>query len=349
MKENGQEKIERLKREYQSIQIPEEARQRICLGIQRAKEEMEESGKKQKIEEMEESRKKQKIKEAMQKGIEKAEKEQRQESQGREDSNIITHIEKRRKETQRQALKIMIKKTGMTAAAALAAIVVLANSNAQIANAMERIPVIGAIAHVVTFREYKEENPNFEADVQIPQIAQENGQTLIANQSIQEYAQELIHSYETELKKSQGEGHYSLHSDYEVAFENEKYVCIRINTEIAMASGSSFVKVFTVDKETGEVISLLELLENKEGLLEKISTNIKEQMKNQMEEDENIYYYYQTEYPEDDFKGLTGEESYSFTEKKELVISFDEYEVAPGYMGAVSFVIPKEVTGDLIQ
>ena len=140
-----------------------------------------------------------------------------------------------------------------------------------------------------------------------------------------------------------------MNSSYEVAFENEKYVCIRINTEIIMASGSNFVKVFMVDKETGATISLSELLGNKEELLENISTNIKEQMKKQMEEDENVFYYYQTEHPEDDFQGLTGEESYYFTENKELVISFDEYEVAPGYMGAVSFVIPKEVTGDLIK
>lgn len=237
----------------------------------------------------------------------------------------------------------------MTAVAALVAITVLTNSNAQIANAMERIPVIGAIAKVVTFREYKEESKNFEANVQIPQIAQEDGKTLAANQSIQEYAQELIASYEAELKESQGEGHYSLNSSYEVAFENEKYVCIRINTEIIMASGSNFVKVFTVDKETGAAISLSEFLGNKEELLENISTNIKEQMKKQMEEDDNVFYYYQTEHPEDDFQGLTGEESYYFTENKELVISFDEYEVAPGYMGAVSFVIPKEVTGDLIK
>lgn len=332
MTENGQEKIERLKMEYKSIQVPNEAKQRISLGIQKAKEEMEENEQKQKI------------KEAMQKGIEKAEKEQRQECQ--EQPNKIIYIEEKRK---RQLLRNIIKKTGMTAAAALVAITVLTNSNAQIANAMERIPVIGAIAKVVTFREYKEESKNFEANVQIPQIAQEDGQTLAANQSIQEYAQELIASYEAELKESQGEGHYSLNSSYEVTFENEKYVCIRINTEIIMASGSNFVKVFTVDKETGAAISLSELLGNKEELLENISTNIKEQMKKQMEEDENVFYYYQTEHPEDDFQGLTGEESYYFTENKELVISFDEYEVAPGYMGAVSFVIPKEVTGDLIK
>ncbi|OJT72202.1 anti-sigma factor, partial [Clostridioides difficile] len=32
-----------------------------------------------------------------------------------------------------------------------------------------------------------------------------------------------------------------------------------------------------------------------------------------------------------------------FNKNGNLVISFDEYEVAPGYMGAVEFVIPNKV------
>ena len=31
------------------------------------------------------------------------------------------------------------------------------------------------------------------------------------------------------------------------------------------------------------------------------------------------------------------------------IISFDEYEVAPGYMGAVTFTIPLNVTGKLAE
>ena len=45
------------------------------------------------------------------------------------------------------------------------------------------------------------------------------------------------------------------------------------------------------------------------------------------------------------FKGLTGDESYYFNDKGELVIAFAEYDVAPGYMGAVEFTIPASVTG----
>lgn len=32
-----------------------------------------------------------------------------------------------------------------------------------------------------------------------------------------------------------------------------------------------------------------------------------------------------------------------------LVIVFDEYEVAPGYMGAVSFEIPTEILKDILK
>ena len=81
----------------------------------------------------------------------------------------------------------------------------------------------------------------------------------------------------------------------------------------------------------------------------RISENIKEQMRAQMKEDENIAYFIDSDIPEMDFAGLTGEESYSFSDSGELVIYFDEYDVAPGYMGAVSFTIPLEVTGQLFQ
>lgn len=62
--------------------------------------------------------------------------------------------------------------------------------------------------------------------------------------------------YENELKESEGQGNYALDSSYDVVFQNEKYVSIRINTTVIMASGTQYVKVFTVNKATGEVVSL---------------------------------------------------------------------------------------------
>ncbi|HIZ79499.1 MAG TPA: RsiV family protein [Candidatus Lachnoclostridium stercorigallinarum] len=277
-----------LKKQYEEIPVPGEARKRIEEGIQMAKE------------------------------------------------------EKKRK----NGAVIWLKRAGETAVAAVAAITVLVNVSPTAAQAMEQIPVIGSIAQVVTFRTYEDHSGRGEANVEIPQIEGE-GQAPAANRDMEEYADSLIEAYESEIRASEGQGNYSLDSTYDVVFENDKYVCIRINTTVTMASGTQFVKIFTADKATGQTVSLMELVGNDEAMLTAISDNIKEQMREQMAADENVIYFLDSDMPDEDFKGLDGDESFYFSENGELIITFGEYEVAPGYMGAVEFVIPETVTGNL--
>lgn len=277
-----------LRRQYEEIPVPEEARRRMEEGIQMAKQ------------------------------------EKRQKNRG----------------------LIWLRRAGETAAAAMAVITVLVNASPAAAQVMEQIPVIGTIAQVVTFRTYEDHSGKGEANVEIPKI-EEEGQTLEVNREIEDYADSLIREYEDKIRAGEDQENYALDSTYEVVFENDRYVCIRIDTTVVMASGTQFVKVFTVDKETGETISLLQMLGGDETMLAAVSSNIMDQMREQMAADENVIYYLDSDMPEWDFKGLDGDESYYFDQDGELVVTFDEYEVAPGYMGAVEFVIPKSVTGDL--
>lgn len=235
-----------------------------------------------------------------------------------------------------------LKRTGMGAAAAMITITVLTNLNPSMASAMEKLPLIGPIARVVTFRTYENTTNQFEAHIQVPQIS---GSEIPANQSIQEYADQLIALYEAELQASDGQGNYALESSYQVVTDTDQYLSLRINTTQTMASGAQFVKIFTIYKPTGQVISLKELLEGSEDKLTAVSDHIKEQMVQQMAEDDSKVYFYKSDMPETDFKGLTGDESFYFNHKGQLVIAFDEYQVAPGYMGAVEFTIPGSVSG----
>ena len=59
-------------------------------------------------------------------------------------------------------------------AAAMLIITVMANSNANIARAMSKIPVIGTIAEIVTFREYESSENNMEANIKIPEVSVKN-------------------------------------------------------------------------------------------------------------------------------------------------------------------------------
>lgn len=259
-----------------------------------------------------------------------------QEARDRIEAGIMrARLEKKRSDRMKN-----MKRTGVTAAALVLTFGIAVNASPVVAQAMDGIPVIGSIARVVTIRNYNETTDNgMMADISVPQI---DG-NVAANADMDAYAKELIARYEKEVvaQLGQEEGHYALESSYEVVSDNDKYVSIRINTVETMASGAEFVKIFTVDKATGQTVSLKDYLNSPEKL-EAVSQNIKDQMAAQMAEDEGKVYF--TEGEVGGFTGLTGDENFYLNEAGELVIVFGEYEVAPGYMGTVSFTIPKDVT-----
>lgn len=244
------------------------------------------------------------------------------------------------KANRRQRILQFCKAAGTTVAAACFGLVLLVNSSAKIANAMEKIPLIGAIANVVTFRNYNDQNGNFEADVDVPQVADSS---LNANKTIEEYADKLIAMYEHDLKESEGKGNYTLNSSYEVVYEDEKLLSIRINSVVIMAGGNEFVKIFHIDKATGNLLTLADLLKDGTKSFELINQNIRKQMKSQMKKDENITYFIQSKEEPDGFESISEDTNFYLNKDGELVIVFDEYEVAPGFMGVVEFTIPKSV------
>lgn len=259
-----------------------------------------------------------------------------QEARDRIEAGIMrARLEKKRSDRMKN-----MKRTGVTAAALVLTFGIAVNASPVVAQAMDGIPVIGSIARVVTIRNFSETTDNgMMADISVPQI---DG-NVAANAEMDAYAKELISRYEKEVvaQLGQEEGHYALESSYEVVSDNDKYVSIRINTVETMASGAEFVKIFTVDKATGQTVSLKDYLNSPEKL-EAVSQNIKDQMAAQMAEDEGKVYF--TEGEVGGFTGLTGDENFYLNEAGELVIVFGEYEVAPGYMGTVSFTIPADVT-----
>ena len=70
--------------------------------------------------------------------------------------------EAKKEENQMEKSKAVqyIRRIAEGAAAALIIITILANSGASIAHAMTKVPVIGAIAEIVTFREYRNTENN---------------------------------------------------------------------------------------------------------------------------------------------------------------------------------------------
>lgn len=242
-------------------------------------------------------------------------------------------------------------------AAAMLVITVMANSGAAIAHAMAKIPVIGAIAEVVTFREYESSENNMEANIKIPEVSVKNEDGTVneettqkINKSIQEYTDEIIAQYEADVEAAgDGEGHMDVELDYSVITDSDRLFSIRFDQLLVMASGTQMVKIYHIDKQTGEMLNLAGLFKENVDFAGPISENIKQQMKEQMAADEMVTYWVDSDTPEWDFESVKEDTTFYVNEAGKLMIVFDEYEVAPGYMGSVEFEIPTEVVQDLVQ
>ena len=326
---NEQEQLKQLKEEYENMTIPEAGRERLQAGIDRAR------------------------------------------------------MEKKRAEHARR-------RSAWTAVAAAAVVMIaLPNTNMQIAHAMENIPLLGGFFRLVTVRQYNYNDENHDAEVELAQInygedagegspvgevavgaatlegtaaesvegvgvgqeaavanLSEDGVEAV-NQDMEATVEELIRQFEDTLSE---EGYHGLHVTQEVVTDNARYYTVKLSVLETEASGYEHNQFYTIDKQTGNVVTLEDLFAEGSDYISAISENIKTQMKEQMAADEGVIYFLDNDdMPEFNFQGITEQTNFYFNEKDELVIAFDEYEVAPGSMGAPEFVIPQEVTAAILK
>lgn len=321
---NEQEQLKQLKEEYENMTIPEAGRERLKAGIDRAR------------------------------------------------------MEKKRAEHARR-------RSAWTAVAAAAVVMIaLPNTNMQIAHAMENIPLLGGFFRLVTVRQYNYSDENHDAEVELAQITygedagegasvgevaaapkgtavgsvegagqedavanlSEDGMKEI-NQDMEATVEELIRQFEDTLSE---EGYHGLHVTQEVVTDNAQYYTVKLSVLETEASGYEHNQFYTIAKQTGNVVTLEDLFAEGSDYISAISENIKTQMKEQMAADEGVIYFLDNDdMPEFNFQGITEQTNFYFNERGELVIAFDEYEVAPGSMGAPEFVIPQEVTAAILK
>lgn len=240
----------------------------------------------------------------------------------------------------------------LAATAAVVTVVVLPNLSPQVAMAVADVPVFNKIVQIVTFDRYqqKDDSGSYEANVQTPELTAQGDAQLQSsvgqiNAEVQAYAQQMIAQFQKEMEQ-QG-GVYGLDVQYNVVTDTENWFTLQITTLETMASGAQSVQYYNLDKTTGQYVKLSELFAPNADYIAAISDDIKAQMKARMAEDENQIYFVDTDMPEDDFQQIAADQSFYFNQEGKLVIAFNEYEVAPGYMGCPQFIIEDSVVAGL--
>lgn len=232
----------------------------------------------------------------------------------------------------------------------------LVSTSAPIAYAMEQIPVLGTVVKVVTSRVYLSKDKQMEVNIKIPEARIENqdGEMMeeaskTLNDTIQAYTDEIIAAYKADVKASGGEGTQSVDLDYEVVTDNDSLFSLQFHQTVTMAGAAQSEKIYHIDKKTGNMITLKDLFEEGADYITPISENIKEQMKTQMEQDDSKSYNLNSDVEEWNFQKITADVDFYVNHSGKLVVVFDEYEVAPGYMGSVSFEIPSDVISSIVK
>ena len=143
------------------------------------------------------------------------------------------------------------------------------------------------------------------------------------------------------------QGYQQIGVKSEVINTTEDYFTLKLICYMASGSGTEWNYYYTIDLNTGERLQLKDIFTEGADYITPISENIKTQMQEQMDADENVYYWLHDEFEEWNFKSIKEDQSFYLDEEGNIVINFNEGDVAPMYMGVVEFKIPEEVISDI--
>ncbi len=240
---------------------------------------------------------------------------------------------------------------GMETAAAAVCILFTAalNMSPVFANEAEQLPVIGGLARILTFRTYEAEKDDIAVSVEIPtieRIAEETKVTVDAiNREIlarcNQYAQEAVQraeEYRTAFLETGGtpeewEKHnINITVGYEIKQHGSDYLSFVVRGSESWTNACNESRYYNLDIETGEIVTLKELLGS--DYIELVNRSIREQIDERRRAGETFF-----SAEEGGFSGISEEANFYINENNRPVIVFEKYEITSGSAGEVEFEI----------
>lgn len=243
------------------------------------------------------------------------------------------------------------------AAAAAAIVIALPNLSPSVAYAWEKVPVLRTIVKVIVWRDYQVEEGRYEADISVPQVKvepQDQADDTVREQlqqsadhinaTVEQMTDQIIAEFEEALRSDPDmQGADSIHVGHEVVTDTDRYFSLKVWNIEVLGSGYEQDYYYTIDRKTGKEVSLADLFAD-DGYIQTISDEIKRQMRQQMDADENKQYWLDDpEMEEWNFDRIAADQSFYITDRGTLMVCFNEGDVAPMYMGCVSFEMPDDI------
>lgn len=253
---------------------------------------------------------------------------------------------------------VNFRKWTAVAAALLLCFTVGLNTSESFAMEMSKLPIVGTVAKVLTIRAYKSTEGNTTTSVEIPEVevASEDEEVknaitdinakinaLVEEYTAQKYAEieegkELfLESGETE--EAWNERAIDVTVNYEVKYQGETKLSLLIDSWISWFNFEEERKFYNIDLTTGKELTLIDLLgEDAYAYAEGI---VLEKMNEMIAEDSEMYTFWGVnDDGMDEFVGVNAQTPFYIKDEETVVISYNKYDVAPGYLGIIEFEIP---------
>lgn len=240
------------------------------------------------------------------------------------------------------------------AAAFLVAGTVGLNASPAFAEEMSKVPVIGTLAQVLTFRSFTGIVDDVELDVTVPMVKGMDGKELPAKVNAQ--IQQLTTNYEAEAKAELAEYKesffanggteeewadrtMSLFIDYDVKYFEDDILSLQVTTAKSWVSAEEEHYFYNIDLKKDTELTLADVLG--ENYVEICNKSITDQINARLAADENAAFF---GFGDDDgfaegFTTVDDSTPFYLNAEGNVVISFPEYSIAPGSMGIQEFVI----------
>ena len=258
-------------------------------------------------------------------------------------SEEIARADKRRRRG--QILRRNLRAAAAAAAAAAVIFTTALNTSTAFAESAGELPVIGAVARVLTFRSYEASDEDLHISVEIPTIemieSDMDGLAQSVNQEIlnlcEQYAQEArtrAQEYRKAFLETGGtEEEWAQHNIqirvwYEVKSQTDRYLSLAVMGTENWTTAYSETRYYNLDLKDGKLLTLKDVLgENYKQIADE---EIRRQMKERADSG-SVYF--------EGFEGIDENTPFYLNESGNPVIVFDKYEIAPGSEGQQEFEI----------
>lgn len=246
-------------------------------------------------------------------------------------------------------LNLFVKIVSVAACFLFVFLVALPNVSPAYAQVLDDIPIIGDIIDVVTVRNYFYSDDYHELDISVPKLeGVESNAASYINKSVEDLTKILADRFDEDLKEIGNEAHTSLYVDYKVVTNTDRWFTLQITVFEAAGSSNTYYEYYHIDKAADKIVKLGDIVKD-DAFYSVVKNDILRQMHSQMTDDPDLVYWVEESVFGKDLVDIGSDHNFYWNENGDIVIVFDKYEVAPGFMGTPEFTVAKELITDYIN